>query len=92
MYCVYMHTVPNGKVYIGITSQEPSRRWRKGEGYKTNKAFYFAIQKYGWENINHEILYSGLSKEEACDKEKEVVVFIGNMYQKHPEKGAFFDV
>lgn len=73
MYCVYMHTVPNGKVYIGITSQKPSRRWRDGEGYKTNNAFYFAIQKYGWENIKHEILYSDLSKEEACEKEMELI-------------------
>lgn len=32
--------------------------------------FWGAIQKYGWENFNHEILVSGLSSE--CAKEKEI--------------------
>lgn len=33
-YCVYKHTSPSGKVYIGITNQKPTRRWREGEGYR----------------------------------------------------------
>ena len=34
-WCVYMHTSPSGKKYIGITSQEnPERRWGAGgSGY-----------------------------------------------------------
>ena len=64
-YKVYMHTTPSGKVYIGITSQEPKVRWKHGSNYKTSVAFYRAIQKYGWENIRHDILYSGLTKEQA---------------------------
>ncbi len=36
-YCVYMHTAPNGKVYIGITSQKPSQRFGRGRGYWHNK-------------------------------------------------------
>lgn len=33
-YCVYMHTSPSEKRYIGITSQSPEARWRKnGAGY-----------------------------------------------------------
>lgn len=27
MYCVYKHTSPNGKVYIGITKKKPNDRW-----------------------------------------------------------------
>lgn len=71
-YCVYKHTSPSGKVYIGITSQNPIRRWKNGLGYK-NQVFFNAIQKYGWENIKHEILFSGLSKEEAELKEIELI-------------------
>ena len=71
-YTVYKHTAPNGKVYIGITSVEPKRRWQSGWGYRT-QLFYRAIQKYGWENIEHEVLYSGLSKEEAEQKEIELI-------------------
>lgn len=76
-YCVYKHTPPPGKVYIGITKQKPSRRWRNGEGYKPPDGkvtpFYSAVQKYGWENIKHEIVANGLTKEQACDMEIELI-------------------
>lgn len=29
-YSVYKHTFPNGKVYIGMTGQEPEKRWANG--------------------------------------------------------------
>lgn len=70
-YKVYKHTCPNGKVYIGI-ALDISDRWRCGKGYK-NQVFARAIKKYGWENITHEILFTGLSKEEACKKEIELI-------------------
>ena len=73
MYCVYKHTSPNGKVYIGITGENPNKRWQNGKGYKPNKHFYSAIEMYGWENIKHEILYSGLSKSEACKIEVMII-------------------
>ena len=75
MYIVYMHICPNGKKYIGITGQSAERRWQKGKGYAygTNEHFYRAIQKYGWDNIKHEILFSGLTKEEAEEKEKSLI-------------------
>lgn len=74
MYCVYMHTFPNGKVYIGITSQEPERRWRNdGSGYKGTSLINNAIKKYGWENVKHNILFSGLNKEQAEAKEIELI-------------------
>lgn len=75
-YCVYKHTTPSGKVYIGITKQAPERRWRNGNGYKTDEnptPFYRAILKYGWENIKHEVLADGLTKEQACEMEKALI-------------------
>lgn len=71
-YCVYKHTAPNGKVYIGITRQEPSKRWKSGLGYE-GSVFFNAIKRFGWENIEHEILFDGLTEEEACDKEIELI-------------------
>lgn len=68
-YCVYRHTCPNGKVYIGITCQNPVKRWACGHGYANNDHFYNAIVKYGWDNIKHEILYAELTEEEAYEKE-----------------------
>ena len=75
-YIVYMHTSPNNKRYIGITSQSPNRRWRKdGEGYKKHLYFYKAIKKYGWKNFKHEILFNGLTKKEAEQKEIELIAY-----------------
>lgn len=72
-YCVYKHTAPNGKVYIGITGINPLHRWNRGHGYQNNPHFWNAIVKYGWDNFKHEILFDGLSKEEACLKEIELI-------------------
>lgn len=71
-YTVYCHTFPNGKRYIGITNQEPERRWRSGKGY-IGQVVYDAILKYGWNNIKHEIFFTGLTKEEAEKKEIELI-------------------
>lgn len=71
-----MHISPIFKRYIGITSQNPKRRWRKnGEGYKDNVYFWRAIQKYGWDNFEHIILFDGLTKEEAEQKEIELISY-----------------
>lgn len=74
-YCVYRHTSPEGKVYIGITGRDPIKRWAHGRGYKLNKHFSRAITKYGWDSFTHEILFSGLTKNEACEKEIEMIVY-----------------
>lgn len=72
-YTVYMHISPNHKRYVGITRQSLIRRWNNGRGYKDNKYFHRAILKYGWENIKHEILFTNLTKEEAEQKEIEMI-------------------
>lgn len=71
MYSVYMHTCPSGKKYIGITSKTPQERWKNG--YRNNKHFSNAIKQYGWENIKHEVLFRGLTKEDAEQKEIELI-------------------
>lgn len=70
-YCVYKHTAPNGKVYIGITRRDPVARWGcNGSRYYNNKHFFNVIQKYGWDKIKHEILYDGLDAHTAEEYEK----------------------
>ena len=70
MYIVYKHTAPNGKCYIGMTCQTIERRARPdGRGYLGCDAFYNAILKYGWDSFTHEILDTGLTYDEACEKE-----------------------
>lgn len=72
-YIVYMHISPSGKRYIGITSTKPKRRWMNGNGYKNNQYFIYAIEKYGWDNFKHIIVARGLTKEEACWLEIELI-------------------
>lgn len=64
-WCVYLHTTPSNKFYIGITSQVPNRRWKNGHGYKSQSYFYNAIIKYGWDNIQHTVLRSDLTDTQA---------------------------
>lgn len=71
-YCVYVHTTPSKKRYVGITKQNPKKRWGNGNGYK-GQVFYKAVEKYGWDNIKHEILYSNLDEEEAKKIEKKLI-------------------
>lgn len=75
MYTVYQHiNKTNGKIYIGITMQNPKQRWgNNGCNYKSSPYFYSAIQKYGWDNFEHNILFQELNKEEACLKEQELI-------------------
>lgn len=72
-YCVYMHTnLINNKKYIGITRQNPEKRWKCGKGYKTGQ-FHNAILKYGWDNFEHEILYTNLNHKQACEMEVKLI-------------------
>lgn len=69
-----MHITPNKKLYIGITSAKPENRWgNNGTGYKLCKLFWRAIQKYGWDNIQHIILIEGVTKTVACECEKYLI-------------------
>lgn len=76
-FTLYKHTNKiNGKVYIGITCQSPIKRWGlNGSGYKTQMFFRRAIEKYGWDNFTHEILYSGLDNEDAVILEAELIAY-----------------
>lgn len=87
-YDVYKHTSPNGKVYIGITSQENKFRWNDGIGYEENSLFYADIQKYGWDKITHEILCSNIDIIAACEMERDL---IKKYNSKNPEFGYNID-
>lgn len=72
-YSVYVHTAPSGEKYVGITRVDPKDRWKNGLGYKSQYWFYTAIQKYGFDSFTHEVVYTGLTKEEAEQTEKELI-------------------
>lgn len=68
-YTLYLHICPNGKRYVGITCIKPEHRWNNGKGYK-GQFFYNAVQKYGWNNISHTILFRDLSRKTAEETER----------------------
>lgn len=74
-YCVYIHTnKTNQKRYIGMTKLKPQDRWgNTGNGYRNQEEFYNDIKQYGWDGFDHEVIYSGLSKREAQEKEIELI-------------------
>lgn len=73
MYTVYMHiNKSNGKVYIGMTKQNPKDRWGRGSAYKSQH-FGRAIKKYGWDGFDHLIIADGLTNEDASLMEKALI-------------------
>lgn len=54
-WTVYKHTLPDGKVYIGITSLSPKERWDDGFGYLKQHSFFKYIVKFGWDILDRYI-------------------------------------
>ena len=71
IYKVYCYTFPNGKKYIGQTKRSiKERAGANGYYYQDSPLVYNAIQKYGWDNIQKDILEDNLTLEEANNQEK----------------------
>lgn len=85
-YSVYKHTSPSGKVYIGMTSKNPQERWgRNGIAYRPQPVIWSAICKYGWDNIEHEIIASGLQEQEA----KALEIALISVYRSRDSKRGY---
>lgn len=74
MYSIYKLTLPNGKSYVGQTSQKPYKRWAGGSGYAENKELHNDILEYGWRNVIKEILEEVEDGKEALVKEREYIL------------------
>lgn len=85
-HTIYIHTnIIDGKVYIGQTCQKDlTRRWCGGHGYKGCDYFINAIKKYGWNGFTHEILETGLTQEQANERE---IYYISLYNSANPKYG-----
>lgn len=72
-YKIYVHITPNGKLYIGQTKTNLNYRWGSNGCRYKGQVFYNAIQKYGWNNIKHILLFEKLSHDEANIIEQELI-------------------
>lgn len=84
-YVIYIHRNKiNNKIYVGQTGQQVNQRWRNGKGYVNNPLFYRAIEKYGWDNFDHDIIFTGLDKEQANRLEVEMISLFDS---NNPDRG-----
>ena len=81
---VYCYTSPSGKKYIGKTKTTLKARAKDNcKGYKGCTAFYNAIQKYGYENFEVEILEE-VPLERLIEAETQYII---DMDTTNPNKG-----
>ena len=72
-YSVYQHVTPDGFFYFG-QSQNVERRWsNNGSSYKET-ALQPYIEKFGWDNIQHIVLYENLTYEDALKIEDSLII------------------
>jgi len=82
-FCVYVLTFPDGRRYIGQTQQKPERRWACGKGYSETQPVRAAVDHFGWENVQHDVYASKLSKAEADSLEKRLIKLMKSTDPEH---------
>lgn len=75
-YLVYMYTnTINSKKYVGVTCDTLEKRaGPEGCQYKGCPRFFESIRKYGWSSFKTQVLHEGLTKQEAAELEKGLIV------------------
>lgn len=63
-YSVYQHVTPDGMYYFGATSNI-KRRWRNNGSLYKGTALQPYIEKFGWDNIQHIVLFENQTRENA---------------------------
>ena len=63
-YSVYCHVTPDGMYYFGQTNNI-KRRWEANGIHYKETSLYPYIEKFGWDNIKHIVLFENQSKENA---------------------------
>ena len=63
-YSVYQHITPDGLYYFGQTN-DIKRRWEANGCHYKETALQPYIEKYGWDNIQHIVLFRDQTKENA---------------------------
>lgn len=79
-YVIYKVTSPSGKSYIGQTNNLSRRMEKHRHSSSTCRAFHNAINKYGWDNMIIEVLYEGITLEEANKVETQTILELNTLY------------
>lgn len=74
LFSVYtLYNPISNKYYVGITSQKPEVRWKRGRAYTHNPHLTRAIEKYGWETFEKNVVATGLPFEVASRFEQRLI-------------------
>lgn len=63
-FTVYEHITPDGMYYFGITT-DVEKRWAYNGGNYKKTTLEPYIKKYGWENIQHQVLFTNQTEKNA---------------------------
>lgn len=74
---IYLLSFPNNKHYVGRTMQKVEERWaqhkyRASQGHQ--HPLYYAINKYGWENVHKQVLQEVLDEYELINLELDYII------------------
>lgn len=83
-YTVYVHSLTDGRMYVGITCQPLKNRWKNGRGYPATNHMGKAIAQYGWDSFSHKIIATNLSREQAQEIERNLIDILD---LTNPDKG-----
>lgn len=76
-WIIYMYTFPSGKRYIGKTKRTLSeRQGRNFIGYENCTILWKAIQKYGTEDIQQEILFENDMSDEYASRLEQICILL----------------
>ena len=76
IYSVYVHKVDteDGPMYyVGTTGMNTKKRWVKN-GYRTTAIFPY-IEKYGWDNLEHAIVFETDNYKKSREVEDQLILF-----------------
>ena len=76
-WIIYMYTFPSGKRYVGKTKRTLSERQGYNfNGYDSCTVLWKAIQKYGVENIQQEILFENDMTDEYASRLEQICILL----------------
>lgn len=74
LFSVYtLYNPISNKYYVGITSQDPKTRWKRGRAYSHNPHLTRAVEKYGWDIFEKNVVAAGLPFEVASRFEQRLI-------------------
>lgn len=90
-YTIYLYRAPDGRVYIGKTSLPRGyRAGAGGIGYRHCSRFWKAIEQYGWEAFEYEVLATVRKSEVNAEKRAcELETAFIQKYQSHNAEYGF---